>query len=79
MQCDDIEQYGRRLCLRVDDIPIIQNDRSYPVEEELRKEFNSMGVNIPHHAIDRALLSGVTELKYTRRGEVAKRFDSRLT
>ena len=24
------------------------------VEEELRKEFNSMGVNIPHHTIDRA-------------------------
>ena len=35
-------------------MPIIQNETSYTVEEELRKEFNSMGVNIPHHAIDRA-------------------------
>ena len=24
--CDDIEQYGRRLCLRVDDMLIIQNE-----------------------------------------------------
>ena len=54
IQCDDIEQYCRRLCLRVDDMPVIQNETSYTVEEELRKEFNSMGVNIPHHAIDRA-------------------------
>ena len=54
MQCDDIEQYGRRLCLRVADMPIIQNKTPYTMEEELRKEFNSMGVNIPHHAIDRA-------------------------
>ena len=35
-------------------MPIIQNETPYTVEEELRKEFNSMGVNIPHHAIDRA-------------------------
>ena len=54
MQCDDIEQYGKRLCLRVDDMPIIQDETSYTVEEKLRKEFNSMGVNILHHAIDRA-------------------------
>ena len=39
---------------RVDDMPIIQNETPYTVEEELRKEFNSMGVNTPHHAVDRA-------------------------
>ena len=54
MQSDNIKQYGRRLCLRVDDMPIIQNETPYTVEEEFRKEFNSMRVNIPHHAIDKA-------------------------
>ena len=54
MQCDDTEQYGRRLCLRVDDMPVSQNETPYTVEDELHKEFNRMGVNIPHHAIDRA-------------------------
>ena len=38
MQCDGIEQYGRSLCLRVDDMPIVQNETPYTVEEELRKE-----------------------------------------
>ena len=35
-------------------MPIIQNETPYTVEEELHKEFDSMGVNIPHHALDRA-------------------------
>ena len=58
MQCDDIEQYCKRLCLRVYDMPIIQNKTPYTVEEELCTEFNSMGVNIPYHAIDRAYRTG---------------------
>ena len=66
MHCDDIEQYGKRLCLRVDDMPSIQNETPCTVEDELRKEFNSMEVNIPHHSIDRTHRIGKI-VKYKRR------------
>ena len=50
---DDIEQYGRRLCLRVNDVPLTKDETSKEVEDKLKGEFISMGLNLPENAIDR--------------------------
>ena len=51
---DDIEQYGRRLCLRVNDVPLTKDETSKEVEDKLKEEFINMGLNLPKNAIDRA-------------------------
>ena len=51
---DDVEQYGRRLCLRIDNIPISEGNNPKDIEQELQKEFADMGVELPEDAIDRA-------------------------
>ena len=51
---DDVEQYGRRLCLRIDNIPISEGENPKVIEQELQKEFVNMGVELPEDAIDRA-------------------------
>ena len=51
---DDVEQYGRRLCLRVNDVPVTKDETSQEVEDKLREEFVKMGLNLPDNAIDRA-------------------------
>ena len=51
---DDIEQYGRRLCLRVNDVPLTKDETSKEVEDKLKEEFINMGLNLPENAIDRA-------------------------
>ena len=51
---DDVEQYGRRLCLRIDNIPIGEGENPKVIEQELQKEFADMGVELPVDAIDRA-------------------------
>ena len=51
---DDVEQYGRRLCLRIDNIPISEGENPKVIEQELQKEFADMGVELPEDAIDRA-------------------------
>ena len=51
---DDIEQYGRRLCLRVNDVPLTKDEASQEVEDKLKEEFINMGLNLPENAIDRA-------------------------
>ena len=51
---DNIEQYGRRLCLRVNDVPLTKDETSKEVEDKLKEEFITMGLNLPENAIDRA-------------------------
>ena len=51
---DDVEQYGRRLCLRIDNILIREGENPKVIEQELQKEFAEMGVELPEDAIDRA-------------------------
>ena len=49
-----MEQYGRRLCLRVDEVPIREGENPKVIEQELQKEFAEMGVELQEDAIDRA-------------------------
>ena len=50
---DDVEQYGNRLCLRVNGIPVENGERVKDLENRLHQEFSNMGLNIPKEAIDR--------------------------
>ena len=50
----DVEQYGRRLCLRIDNISISEGENPKVIEQELQKEFANMGVELPEDTIDRA-------------------------
>ena len=51
---DDVEQYGRRLCLRVDDVPLRASETPKYIEHELHGEFVNMGLKLPEEVIDRA-------------------------
>ena len=51
---DDNEQYGRRLCLRFDGIPLKENETSNMVLEDVKNLFEEAGVEIPDTVIDRA-------------------------
>ena len=53
IKSDDVEQYSRRLCLRVNDIPLKSAETNRDLENQLENEFINMGLNIPKEAIDR--------------------------
>ena len=53
IKTDDVEQYGRRLCLRVNGIPVENGERVKDLENRLHQEFSNMGLNILKDAIDR--------------------------
>ena len=53
-KADDVEQYGRRLCLRVDNFPLRANETPKGIEHELHREFTNMGLKQPEEAIDMA-------------------------
>ena len=54
IQTDDIEQYWRRLCLRVDNVPVKEGETPKDLEDELWKDFESMGLDLPEFSVDRA-------------------------
>ena len=53
IKSDDVEQYSRRLCLRVNDTPLKSVETNRDLENQLENEFINMGLNIPKEAIDR--------------------------
>ena len=53
IKSDDVEQYSRRLCLRVNDIPLKSAETNRDLENQLENEFINMGLNIPKETIDR--------------------------
>ena len=50
---DDIEQYGRRVCLRVEDMPLQQNETEQKLIDQLENEFSNMGLDFRASAIER--------------------------
>ena len=54
----DIEQYGRRFCLRINGIPLKTREKEQDLRERVHKEITSMGLNIPQEAIDRIHRTG---------------------
>ena len=58
MKIDDNEQYSRRLCLRVNDIPCKSRESNKDLEQILNKEFIKIGLNLQHDVIDRVHRTG---------------------
>ena len=51
---DDLEQYGRRLCVRIDGVPSNENETSNDVFENVKGLIEESKSEIPEVAIDRA-------------------------
>ena len=51
---EEVEQYGRRLCLRIDGLPVDNNESSEDVLEKVKTKWVESGINIPDSLIDRA-------------------------
>ena len=50
---DDIEQYGRHVCLRVEDIPLKQDEAEQKLMDQLENEFSNMGLDVTASSIER--------------------------
>ena len=57
---EELEQYGRRLCLRIDGIPTEKNEKSEDVLEKVKSLCHKAEVDIPDLAFDRAHRIGKT-------------------
>ena len=53
-EAEDVQQYGRRLCLRVDDIPLRSIETPTDIEYVLHSEFEKMWLQLPEEATDKA-------------------------
>ena len=53
-KCEENEQYGRRLCLRIKGVPRKDKEKSDEVLKEVRKLFDEAEVEIPDAVLDRA-------------------------
>ena len=51
---EDLNQYGRRLCLCTDGIPLKNNETSEDVLDSVKNLFELVKVNIPDVVVDRA-------------------------
>ena len=65
IRSDEIEQYGRRLCLRVNGIPFENGERVKDFENRLQEEFSNMAMNIPKEAIGRVHRIGKKDGHFT--------------
>ena len=59
-KCDDLEQYGRRLCLRIIDVDGDDSETSDDVFNKCTELFNKLELDIPGACIDRAHSIGKT-------------------
>ena len=51
---EELEQYGRRLCLRVDGIPAVSNESSDDVMNLTKSLFKQANASVPENVLDRA-------------------------
>ena len=51
---EELEQYGRRLCLRLDGVPHKEVESSYEVLNTVKEKIKEVGADIPDVVIDRA-------------------------
>ena len=53
--CEELEQYGRRLCLRINGIPPVnEKENAGDVLKKVKDQFIAAGIKIPDNVIDRA-------------------------
>ena len=53
-QNEELEQYGRRLCLRIDGVPTVKDESSDDVLDFTKSLFNEAKVAVPDNVLDRA-------------------------
>ena len=51
---EELEQYGRRLCLRIDGVPTVKNESSNDVLEFTKSLFKEAKVEVPDNVLNRA-------------------------
>ena len=51
---EELEQYGRRLCLRIDGVPTVKNESSDDVLEFTKSQFKEAKIEVPDNVLDRA-------------------------
>ena len=51
---EELEQYGRHLCLRIDGVPLETNETSQDVLDSVKNLFELAEMNIPDRVVDRA-------------------------
>ena len=51
---EELEQYGRRLCLRIDGVPTVKDESSDDVLEFTKSLFKEANVAVPDAVLDRA-------------------------
>ena len=51
---EELEQYGRRCCLRIEGVPSVENKSSDDVLGKVKSLITEFGCEIPHVVIDRA-------------------------
>ena len=51
---DELEQYGRRLCLRIDNVPFKENETSDEVLQIVKEKITEAECDIPEAVLDRA-------------------------
>ena len=54
VKIDDVEQYGRRLCLRIDGVNKVENEKADDVLVKVKAIIEDSETEIPEHVIDRA-------------------------
>ena len=51
---EELEQYDRRLCLRIDGVPTVKNESSDDVLEFTKSLFKEAKIEVPDNVLDRA-------------------------
>ena len=51
---EELEQYGRRMCLRIEDVPSVENESPDDVLDKVKSLITESGCEIPDMVIDKA-------------------------
>ena len=77
LEKDDLEQYGRRVCVRIDDVLVESEETADSVYEKVGEFFREACPDIPVSCIDRAHRIG-SEYKSYRRIATPKKYTLQL-
>ena len=71
LEKDDLEQYGRWICVRIDDVPVESEETGDSVYEKAGELFREACPDIPVSRIDRAHCTGSEYKSYRKKRNVA--------
>ena len=72
---EELEQYGRRLCLRIDGVPTVKNESSDGVLEFTKSVFKEAKVAAPDNVLDHAHRFGPSYMDRITRKNAKADFD----